>query len=389
MNKRLLVFIIFLLIGMGIVYRISTPPRVIVPGPVGDMPVWSSKNAIGKMTGQALLSNQKKWAGVWHDVEPNGTHVCAVWIIDLEKPSAEHVLLADDTIPLFIGWKDNNTIRLVVERHPINKQKYTEIVYIDAKDTKIISKEKTKAFVEAVYAWLEGDDNFFGKSIINEKESFVGMHKKDATKVNIFNTENITNILDSDISNFVFSKNKTEAAFISSKKNERKLMYIQASGLTKELDVIDDIPGRVEDMWVSDKGILILWAAGDKIGTLAWKAPAISESMGLAEEVKQTADEIKLVKEYNLIDFPTAPKTIMLITYNGGYEIDLKTGKKKELFSYKKLPRTDQYWRAEVQDGRLYETKDGYISISTAFNTVDIRQLDKNGKKKYDILARK
>lgn len=393
MNKRILIFIIFLLIALGIVYRISTPPRILVPGPIGDMPVWSSKTTIGEMTAQSLRSDENKWIGVWHDIEPNGTHVSAVWIFDLEKPSAKSVMMADDSEPIALGWKDRNTIRLLVRKHPINSPVYNELIHISARDAKISNKEKIKNIIEAIYAMPEDKDYFFGKSKIDDSNIYIGLHNIDGTQDKTLSILDVNKYKDSTFSNVKINSDKSKACFILANKDKKRLAILDKSGQVLEIDIIEKLPGRIEDLWISDKGILILWVGIDKIGTNALlfdENPSISPSEPNNKEVPSTnTNNVKLSEKYNLSDFPTAPKTIKLVTYNGGYEVDLKTGKTKKLFSYEKLPRTEQYWRAEVQDGRLYDIKDGYISISTVSNNVDIRKLDKNGKRKYDILARK
>jgi len=103
---------------------------------------------------------------------------------------------------------------------------------------------------------------------------------------------------------------------------------------------------------------------------------------------------LDLSKPENKIDvaktWPDAPKSMMFITYSGGYRLTLVNGKVKRLMDFTKLDRGSMRWRSEVQDGRLYPRKDGdFTAVSFGANTIDIRVIKKNGTVGTDILPRR
>lgn len=143
--------------------------------------------------------------------------------------------------------------------------------------------------------------------------------------------------------------------------------------------VSKDIPGSIEGTWASPEGILVLSRTADNFTRYVWEAKT-----GELKQIDKDGYNVDVKSKW-----PDAPQTMMFVTYRGGFSVDLPAGKTKQIFDYKDLPKGDEHWRVQIEDGRLYPRKDGgYTSVSLSAGTIDIRILDKDGRVERDLLAR-
>lgn len=137
--------------------------------------------------------------------------------------------------------------------------------------------------------------------------------------------------------------------------------------------------GTVEDSWQSPAGVLALCRNQDNFTELVYDAKTKKLNQvgkdGFTTDVKT--------------NWPDAPKEMLFVTYRGGFKVDLQTGKTTRIFKYDGLKFRDDFWRKEIQNGRLYPRKDGgYTSVSFAEGKIDIRILGKDGVITGNLLAR-
>ncbi len=141
----------------------------------------------------------------------------------------------------------------------------------------------------------------------------------------------------------------------------------------------EELPGIIQETWVSPAGILILCLNQDTFSEVVFDTTTNKLNVvgkdGFKTDVKA--------------NWPDAPKKMLFVTYRGGFKVDIATAKTTKLFSYMSLTANDDHWRDNVQDGRLYPRKDGgYTSVSYKIDLVDIRVLDKDGKLSSNLLPR-
>lgn len=176
------------------------------------------------------------------------------------------------------------------------------------------------------------------------------------------------------------ASNKENAASIVSivdKKSGGKQTFYLAGDDNKLLFRSDDLPGKIEGIWYSPEGALIVCSERDKFDRVVYDI---------------ASGKLKELKKGEKIDpaaYADAPKDMLFVSYTAGYNFNLNNGKIKKLFSFENLRRSDDAWRREVQGGRLYPRKDGsYTSVSFAAGAIDIRTINKDGTKGKDILPR-
>lgn len=161
------------------------------------------------------------------------------------------------------------------------------------------------------------------------------------------------------------------------KKSGGKQSFYLAGDENKLLFNSDDLPGKIEGIWHSPEGALIVCSERDKFDRVIYDI---------------ASGKLKELKRGEMIDtaaYTGAPKSMMFVSYTAGYRFTLDNGKTKKLFSFENLRRSDDIWRREVQGGRLYLRKDGsYTSVSFAAGAIDIRTIKKDGTRGKEILPR-
>ncbi|MCX6344949.1 MAG: hypothetical protein NT018_07725 [Armatimonadetes bacterium] len=216
----------------------------------------------------------------------------------------------------------------------------------------------------------EGKDQSAVWTIDFEKKSID--HKEYHSK-----TDEIKWTADNKVEPAAVTDNKVPTLKASDKK--QYVLLDPLTGKEKPAFTQDQLPGIIQDSWVSPAGILILCLNQDKFTEVVFDTKTnklnVVDKDGFKTNVKA--------------NWPDAPKEMLFVTYRGGFKVDIATGKTTKLFSYMSLKANDDHWRNNVQDGRLYPRKDGgYTSVSYNMGLVDIRALDKDGKLEKNLLPR-
>ena len=383
MNNRIPIFVLGILVFVALVSRIVNPPAPLPPGPMGGTPNWRSSNSIGEMTDSAVNPSGTVWAGVWNEkTKKSGTLRSAVWVIDLENSKTASYSFKDGSYVPNISWADDKTVRaLRLDTNDAVAAKESEIVYIDAGTSKADKKVMLKTAVARVLDWPAGSDKFIAQiadaealkiAILSDSGEIIGKE----VNVNLPKDAQLYDVagMSPNASQIVFSSTDNVGG------NETFYLADAVTGLAKgAITKANDVPGRVEDVWVSDKGyVLLAYSTRSGLGTLVYNPAA-----GKVANLRKSGVDVKK-------NWPDAPKDMKFVAYDGGYTLDLNAnGKIKDLFDLSKLNRRENYWLQDVQGGRLYPRKDGgYTSVSTIANEVDIRILSKDGTRDQDILRR-
>ncbi len=389
-NNRLPLYVIFLLIAVAIVYRITNPPAPVVPGPVGGMPMWRSQVAIGKMIGQAVNPSGTRWAGVWTEPDNSGKARSAVWVIDLNGYTAKSCFSPEDVDAESLTWEDDNTIRLICSSSSA-KGKGPGIVRIDAASAKVKSPAYFVPGVKRILYWPGGSDAFIGEvaapkgttvlaAFVGQgyKASMVGKQVEFAMpKDSEFYTQAG---IAADGGSFAFSVADPAA-------NDGRSYYLAdtTTGVaTKMFDLGDsDLPGGIVGMWPSPAGVLMVCKDVKNKKNMGKLLDVIFDPhTGTLTEQKGGVSDVS--------KWPGAPKTIGYTTLNGGFSFDLATGKNKTLFDLsKKTSYSDKQLRDIIGMSRLYKLKSGNLAaISETSGAIDIRELKPNGSLYRNVLPR-
>ena len=381
MNNRIPIAVLGILVFVALFWRIANPPAPLPPGPLGGMPGWHSSACVGKMSASAVNPGGTMWVGVWNQKTKSGTLRSMVWVIDLEKSEVATCSLKDGSYVPSISWADDKTIRVLrLDTDEPTAAEESEVVYIDAANCKQDRKVTLKTPVAQILNWPADSDKFVAQiadtralklGILSESGEIIGKEvnvvlPKGAQLYEVAN-------MSPNLSQIVFSSTDNVGG------NETFYLADAVIGKTKgAITKSEDVPGRVEDVWVSDKGeVLLAYSTRKGLGTLVYNPTAVK-----LVSLRKSGLDVKK-------NWPDAPKDLKFIAYDGGYALDLATGKTKDLFDLSNLDRQDNRWLQDVQGGRLYTRKGGgYTSISTIADEVDIRILTKDGIRDRDILRR-
>ncbi|OFX16116.1 MAG: hypothetical protein A2Z18_05385 [Armatimonadetes bacterium RBG_16_58_9] len=396
--NRIPYIVLGLLVLVAIIYRILNPPQPDPPGPKGAFPGWTSVGSVGKMSSQAVNPTGAAWAGAWNQQDSPEGLKSAVWILDFTPADARMCKMKDNTFTSFVGWADDKTVRaLAVDDANPNVVTESDIVYIDARTGKANRTERLKNPVKRIIVWPAGSDKFVAElaheepgvkiAVLSESGEIVGQ----AVKPDLPKGAKVESggAMSSDGAVFIFP--------VSDKSARGGRAYCIADsrdGSCKNAFDLKGIPGRLEGMWIAfgHPHIFDILRGPEDVVATALIVCSAREKF-LVAQYWSMADDIEVLKNgvppADLKHFWTdAPKEMLFVTYNGGYRFDLANGKTKKLFDYSKLGPNDETWRQNVRNGRLYPAKNGYISVSVNVDMVDIRQTDKKGIVKQNLLPR-
>ncbi|MDH7601539.1 MAG: hypothetical protein QHI38_05250 [Armatimonadota bacterium] len=388
MNPRIPVAILALLVLVALVWRIANPPAPPMPGPLGTIPTWDSQTKIGNMSSCAVSPSGQYWAGAWNEKKKDGELRSAVLVIDLERSRSYQQPMKTGFFVTSIGWADDaNLWALLINSDSPEGATQAKLAWIRraGKDRLNYDLSALKEPVVRILDWPERSKLFLGE-----------IRRASAPRVGVFNRQgNVvgklvdapvprgsslgkTGALSSNGRLFVFS-------IIEDKIGGAVSYYLgdSTSGTAKRIFGSEQLPGRVEDLWVSPYGVLVACAERENFHVLVYPLAAPRPKLTAIQQLKLRPDELS---KY----WPDAPRVMMFATYNGGYALDMATGKLRQLFDLTKLDRYSDVWRRQIQDGRLYPRKDGdYTSVSVLADEVDIRVIRKSGDRGPNILPRR
>lgn len=373
-NNRLPLYILGVLVLVALVWRVSHPPKPPVPGPLGKIPHWDSMTKVGEMGPWAVNPSGTMWAGAWNQRGKDGKTRAAVWIIDLTAKQASHCEMNDGSPVSALSWADDRTVRA------LQPGAEKPITVLRAADATVQSSMSLPSRIEDAPLWPSASDAFITETTEKTQARFAlasASGKETGQPVSVSldsdSAPGHRGAIDARSGLFVFS--------VAAGETGGKDSYYLAdskTGTSKPIFRSEDLPGRVEGLWVSPAGVLVVISERDKFHRMVY-GPA-----GKLEEVKPKTN-LDLAGNW-----PDAPKSMMFVSYNGGYDLDLRTGKVKQVFDLTKLGTRDGYWREQIQDGRLYPRKDGgYTSVSMLANAIDIRIIAKDGSKAEPLLPRR
>ena len=383
MSNRVPLFILGVLVIVALVWRVANPPAPPLPGPLGRMPNWSSMTKIGDMGPAAVNPAGTMWAGAWNQTDKQGVMCSAVLVIDFEKKTSQHVGLGEGFTAASLFWRDDDTFRvlLVDSADPTLVTNSRLVICRVGEKTTKCEKVSQPTDVAGILAWPPGSSRFAARlagspaktAVLDESGKVVG--KEAALDVpenaKFYPIAALSPYGDS----YAFAVEKSELGG-----TETFYMADAKTGAVKELFTSKDAPGIVEGMWLSPAGLLIAAAELGKFAVVRYD-PASGKLVDVSKE-KGATDVAK--------SWPGAPKQVLFVTFEGGYALDLQTGKTEKIISFDTSNRSTVSWRSQVQDGRLYPRKDGdYTSVSCAANAVDIRIIRKDGGSTQPLLRRR
>lgn len=375
-RSQLPLYAVFALVGLAIIYRIVSPPPPILPGPVGDFPTWKSVATRGDMSAQAISPAGTIWAGAWNEISPDKKEVqSAVRLINFNGNSAASCSMDKDSAVQYLSWADDNTLRALCTR-PGNT---VEVVYIDGRTGEKKRTTPVGVTIQRVLCWpagsdrlvvvLEESDKALKIAVLSESGKVLG--KEVSIDLPSGGGPDTGAGISADGSRFLFAISDSAA-------RDGRSFYLAdtTTGIARKAFDLGDVPGRIEGIWPSAAGVLMVCKVKDKLEDVVFD-PATGK---LA--VKPAG--------IDLSKWPGAPKTIGFTTYNGGLEFDLATGKTKTVFdTSKKNSDSDKEWRDFLRDSRFYRlASGGFVTVSEGSGAVDIRELKPDGTEVRPLLSR-
>ena len=387
MNNRIPILVLVVLVLVALVWRVANPPAPRPPGPLGALPTWDSRTKIGDMAASAVSPSGTRWSGAWNQKTRSGELRSAILVVDLEKARTfRQVMKAGSFVPS-LSWADDDTVRaLVVDSDSPDTTRTSKVAYVRrvSSETPQCDTAPLRQAVARMLAWPAGSDKFVGQlagqkparfAVLKESGESVG--KPAQVDLPAGTSVSRLGAISPDGELFVFSVAEDRVGG-----NVSYYLAYPKTGQVKKAFSSTELPGRVEGIWVSRTGVLMVCAERQKLQTVVYRLDTQVSVLTPVSDVKGVP--IDIAKSW-----PDAPKTMMFATYSGGYEITLANGKVKRLFDLTKRDRYADSWRRQIQDGRLYPRKDGdYTAISIVADEVDIRVIRKSGDKGPEILPR-
>lgn len=371
MNNRIPVIILVSLVLLALIWRLGNPPAPPPPGPYGKFPVWRSTDVFGEPGGSAVSPDGTKWAGAWNSSKETAPGP-SVWIIDFAGYEARLCRLSGPAAVTHVSWEDNNTIRA------LRPESNDTIVYIDAGEAKVERTRHLDPSVRTVLRWPSGSDRLLAEMQAPPDRIRLGV----LTPPNVVQGKPIEVELPRGGSlhgQAAFSQDGTLVAFAIDDRDASagRAFYLgnTADGTARRIFDLGDLPGKVEQMWVSSAGVLIVCSDRE-----TFKAVSYDQAQGKIVPAP-TGEALQRA-------WPDAEKQMLFVTYNGGYKLDLVAGKTARLFDLTKLDEREGAWREAVRSGRLYPVGDRYVAVSEGGPAVDIREITKSGKAGRRLLAR-
>jgi len=378
-GSKLPLYALIAIIALAVVYRIVSPPAPQLPGPIGTFPTWKSISVRGKMTAQATNQAGTMWAGAWSEKVGDNPGQSAIHVIDFNGFSAKSTDLDKDTWVSYLSWADEYTLRALC----VGPSNSVQVVYIDGRNGEKKRTVPLKMTLQGVLIWPVGSDKF--AALLEETDESLKMavlseSGKMVGKEVSFDLPNGATLdsgtgVAADGSSFVFALSDPAA-------KDGKSFYLAdtKTGTAKKAFDLGELPGRIEEIWPSAAGILMVCKVREK------------DQDNLKNVVYDSA-AAKLVVQPSGVDlskWPAAPKSIAFTTYNGGYEFDPITGKTKTVFdTSKKESAGDKGWRDFLRDSRFYKLKNGnYVIVSETGGAVDIREVKPDGEVVRALLSR-
>jgi hypothetical protein len=347
------------------------------------MPSWSSAVAHGDVGPAATNPAGTMWAGAWNLKKEKEVTRAAVVVIDLENKTSQRVRLGEGFSAASLVWKDDKSFRvlLVDSDKPSIVTRSKLVTCRVSGDTADSTDAWLEADVASILTWPAGSDLFAGRiggtptriALLNAKGKPVG--KEAGLEVPDSARFYPLAALSPDGKSFVFGVEKSEIG-------GTQIFYLTDSntGATRELFTSKDVPGIVDGMWLSQSGVLIVASERGKVSEVVFDLAS-----GKMIQFAKGKSPVEVARNW-----PAAPARMLFVTYEGGYQLDLATGKTRRIVKFDTSDRDTSHWRTEINGGRLYSRKDGdYTSVSYTAGAVDIRVIGKDGKKMQPILQRR
>lgn len=376
-NNKLPLYLVFVLVGVALVWRIVNPPAPLLPGPINSFPGWKSVATIGQMSSHTVNPSGTMWAGAWNETLRSGETRSAVRIIDFDAYRTRPCGLPDGTKVDYLSWADDNTVRAFC----IGANDDGRVVYINGATGEKKSEVDLKTRVMRVLSWpatsdklvvvTDENDKSMKMAVLSESSKII-VGKEIAVEMPKGGSPGSGAGMAADGSSFVFS-----IADPAAKAGRSYYLADTATGAAKKAFDLGDVPGRIEGIWPSAAGVLLVCNVKEKLEDVIYD-PATGK---LVVQPSGVGDVGK---------WPGAPKVIALTSYDGGFEFDLATGKTKAAFDLtKKSSEADKRWRDMVRDSRFYRIKSGnVVTVSESSGAIDIRELKPDGTWFRNLLPR-
>lgn len=372
MNNRIPIIVLIALVFLALVWRLGNPPEPPPPGPYGKFPGWRSTDVLGEMGGCSVNPPGTAWAGAWNGTGKAAAQGSSVWVIDFAAYEARLCKLSGTAAVTHLSWQDKDTIRA------LRPESNETIVYIDAKSARVGRSQRLDAAVRSVLCWPAGSERLVAEMQAPQgKLRLAALTPPDAIEGKQIEVDlppggklHPQAALSPDGSLFVFS-------IADKRASAGRAFYLAdtVEGAAKPVFDLGDLPGKVEKMWVGESGILIACSERD-----AFKVVLYDPAQARIVDAPKGGAALE--------DWPDVEREMMFVTYNGGYSLDLASGRARRLFDLTMLDEREAPWREAVRDGRLYSVGDHYVSVSMTAGVVDIREINKNGTAGRRLLAK-
>ena len=163
-NNRLPLYVIFVLVAVAIIWRISSPPPKALPGPVGPFGGWICSRTFGVMVAYAVYPAGALWAGAWNHKEPAAnTTSSAIRIIDFNSHSGKSCALPNGIEVYYLSWANDRIIRVCFSTVS-DPDKGLGLILVDAVEGKIKDEPVYCSDIKRVVYWPEATSTLIAQT---------------------------------------------------------------------------------------------------------------------------------------------------------------------------------------------------------------------------------
>jgi hypothetical protein len=374
LKNRPLIYGLFALALFAIIWRISKPPQLPIPGPIGSPTHWHSTSAVGEFTALQISPDGAKIAGIWVDSKLSKELRSGLRIINTNDNTQIAIQLPENFKANNLSWNNDNVF--VAGSIPKEKWQFIE-VSLSSKEIKFQSE--TSNDIGNIISWPTGSKYF-----LSEKST------QQNSILTVFTDQGIpygkpVTIPNSSLVNwnqFNILSQSGDCALVSVLPNTDSSgfpnVYFCDFQIGQVKLISSKLPGRIQDVLVSRLGALIVCVLRGKTTCLLYTPSDSKLAVLNSVPVKWSPNTL----------WPGNKNPLNLFVNDSLLQLDLTTLSITKVFTYKDLDSTSATWQTLVAGAQCFLTASGdYISVSVEAGEPDIRRFSKKESENKYIMT--
>ena len=374
MKNRPFIYVILAFTLIAIIWRISNPPQLPIPGPIGSPSNWNSASSIGVFVSTQINPDASKVAALWVDTKLSDTPRSGLRVINTKDNTQTSILLPENFKSNGLSW--NNDILTVAGSTQSGKWQFIE-VSPSSKSISVLSNTNTD--IGNIISWPPGS-----RYLLSEKSTLQN------TTLTVYNQQGSAYGQSVDIPNCSVTNwsqvntlaQRGDCAVVSVLPNSDTSgfpnVYFCDFQIGKAKLISNRLPGRIHEVLVSRQGVLIVCVLRGQCTSVLYNPSDSKLSLLKSVPVKWAPNTL----------WPNTNSPISLFVNDSLIQLDLSTLSVTKIFTYKDIDATSATWQTQVAGARCFPRGNAdYISINTDTGEPDIRRFAKSESENKYIMT--